>query len=239
MTRDYASLYEDHVTRAASPLAAVGIDDRERFRQLGRIQLAILRAEGLQPASRLLEFGCNIGRLALHAVPYLAQGRYIGLDFSPTLIRHARDAAATHLADADLARFEFAVDDGENLARWGTDFDYACAFNVFTHIEHEDAFRLLREFTAILKPGGRIVCSVLALESELGALTMLAEAEVGHVERWSRMRNVVTSQSMMERIATIAGFCNFRWYVGDGFKVRLDDGTYDGFRQSVLAAQLP
>jgi SAM-dependent methyltransferase len=239
LTRDYASLAEEHAARAASPLAAVGVADPLRFTQLGRIQLAILKAEGLQPASRLLEFGCNIGRLALHAVPYLAEGQYVGLDFAPTLIRHACDTASKLLPHTDPVRFKFAVDNGENLARWGTDFDYACAFNVFTHMECEDSFRLLRQFASMLKSGGRMVCSVLPLESELGTTTMLAEAKVGHVERWNRMRNVVTSYAMMERIASIAGFCNFRWYVGDAFKVRLDDGTYDGFRQSVLAAQLP
>lgn len=203
--------------------------------QLGRIQLAILKAEGLEPAGRLLEFGCNIGRLALHAVPYLADGRYVGLDLAPTLIRHAREL----LPRSDPARCELAVDDGANLAKWGTDFDVACAFNVFTHIECEDSFRLLRQLFSVLKQGGRMVCSVLPVESELGALTMLAEAEVGPVERWSRMRNVVTSYGMIERLAVMAGFCNFRWYVGDAFKVRLDDGSHDGFRQSVLAAQKP
>jgi SAM-dependent methyltransferase len=233
------SIAEEHVARAGSPLAAVGIADPERFDRLGRIQLAILKAEGMRAQSRLLEFGCNIGRLARHAVPFLSEGRYIGLDFARTLINFARESLGPLLPQADPSRFEFSVSDGENLARWGTDFDYACTFNVFTHIEPEDSFRLLRQFASILRPAGRMVCSVLPLETELGALILLGEAELSRAERLDRIRNVVTSHPMMERMAWMAGFCNFRWYVGDVFKVRLDDGTYDGFRQSVLVAHKP
>jgi SAM-dependent methyltransferase len=239
LKRDYATLAEEHALRAGSPLAAVGVADPVRFDRLGRIQLAILKAEGLDEGSRLLEFGCNIGRLARHALPYLSQGRYVGLDYARTLINHASDSIGTLLPHTDPTRFEFAVDDGENLAPRGVDFDYACAFNVFTHIEPEDSFRLLRQFASILKPGGRMICSVLPLETELGALVLLSEAELKFDARFDRMRNVVTSQPAMERMAWMAGFCNFRWYVGDVFKVRLDDGTYDGFRQSVLVAQKP
>lgn len=233
------SIAEEHVARAGSPLAAVGVADPERFDRLGRIQLAILKAEGMHAQSRLLEFGCNIGRLARHAVPLLSEGRYIGLDFARTLVNFASESLGTLLPQADRSRFEFAVSDGEKLAHWGTDFDYVCTFNVFTHIEPEDSFRLLRQFASILRPGGRMVCSVLPLETELGALILLGEAELSRAERLDRMRNVVTSHPMMERMAWMSGFCNFRWYVGDVFKVRLDDGTYDGFRQSVLVAHKP
>jgi cyclopropane fatty-acyl-phospholipid synthase-like methyltransferase len=237
VTRDYAAIAEEHAARAVSPLAAVGSADAQRFAQLGRIQLALLKAEGLQPSSRLLEFGCNAGRLALQAIPYLASGRYLGLDFSPTLVRYARDTVDALLSHADPGRFQFGADSGENLGRWLSSFDMACAFSVFPHMEHEDTLRLLRQFASVLVPGGRMVCSVIALETELGKLTMLAEADIGPSARWSRMRNVATTCSMMETVASFAGFQNFRWYKGDAFKVRLDDGTLDGFRQSVLAAE--
>ena len=237
MTRDYRSIAEEHAARADSPLAAVGVPDPQRFTRLGSIQLALLKAEGLVRSSRLLEFGCNVGRLARHAVPYLGEGRYLGLDFSPTMIRHARDGADAPLSQVDPKRYHFSQDDGENLGRWLQSFDFACAFSVFTHMEHEDTLRLLRQFASVLVPGGRVVCSILALESELGKLTMLAEADIQYAERWNRMRNVATTVSMMEHIAWLAGFDNFRWYMGDVFRVQLDDGTYDGFRQSVLAAE--
>lgn len=237
MTRDYQRIAEEHAARADTPLAAIGVADATRFNRLGRIQLALLKEEGLAPTSRLLEFGCNVGRLALHAVPYLTHGRYLGLDFSATLIRHACDSADALLSNVDPARFRFAQDDGENLGRWLESFDFACAFSVFPHMEHEDTLRLLRQFAAVLVPGGRIVCSVLALETELAKLTILAEADIVHDQRWNRMRNVVTTFSLTEQVAALAGFANFRWYKGDTFKVRLDDGTYDGFRQSVFAAE--
>jgi SAM-dependent methyltransferase len=237
LTRDYRSIAEEHAARAESPLAAVGVADPQRFARLGRVQFALLKAEGLAPSSRLLEFGCNVGRLALQAVPYLTEGRYLGLDFSPTLVRHACDSADALLSHVDPARYRFAQDDGENLSRWLESFDFACAFSLFTHMEHEDALRLLRQFASVLVPGGRLVCSVLALETELAKLTLLAEADIRPEHRWNRMRNVVTTFSMMEELAWLAGFVNFRWYKGDAFAVELDDGTYDGFRQSVLAAE--
>jgi SAM-dependent methyltransferase len=235
--RDYRSIAEEHAARAGSPIAASGAADAQRFARLGRIQLALLKAEGLARSSRLLEFGCNSGRLAIHAVPYLSEGRYLGLDFSETLIRHAWETAQALLSHVESSRYRFAQDDGENLGRWLETFDFGCAYSLFPHMEHEDTLRLLRQFASVLVPGGRLVCSVLALETELGKVTMLAEADIVYAERWKRMRNVATTFSMMEHIAALAGFRNFRWYKGDAFSVQLDDGTTDGFRQSVLVGE--
>src|SRR5262245_44851708 len=130
----YATLAEEHAIRAGSPLAAVGVADPVRFDRLGRIQLAVLKAEGLEEGSRLLEFGCNIGRLARHALPFLSQGRYIGLDYARTLINHASDSMGTLLPHVDSRRYEFAVDAGENLSTGGIDPDSGCAVYVFAAI---------------------------------------------------------------------------------------------------------
>ena len=62
----YESLYEAHARSTGDE--GVGGGD---YDVMGEVELDVLRAEGLQPTSTLLDFGCGNGRLAVHAVPYL------------------------------------------------------------------------------------------------------------------------------------------------------------------------
>jgi SAM-dependent methyltransferase len=237
LSDDYKKVLESHAAQATSPYASVGLGGAARFAQVGHIQLALLKTEGLSPESVLLDFGCGVGRLALFALPYLRSGRYVGLDVSPTMIENAWKLAEPMLANSDASRFRLEVDDGENLLHYGIEFDFVCAFSVFTQMEHEDTLRCLRKFTSVLKRGGKVVCSVLNVETEFGKVVLLSEAETGHAQRWQRVRRVTTSYSMMENVAMLAGFNNFRWYRGDEFKINLDGQIVDGLRQSILVAE--
>jgi 2-polyprenyl-3-methyl-5-hydroxy-6-metoxy-1,4-benzoquinol methylase len=155
------------------------------------------------------------------------------------MIEHAKRTLALKLPAVESSRFTMDVGDGEDLERFGRDFDFVCAFSVFTHVEHEDALRALRQCFAVLRRGGKVVCSVLPIETEAAKLVLLQEAAFAAEPRWQRVRNVTTSFALMEAIARLAGFLNFRWYRGDAFRVPLPDGREAGFRQSVLVGEKP
>jgi len=231
MSHDYAKLYERHAVETVDPKASIGQGD---FESVGRIELAILKLEGLRRDGALLDFGCGVGRLALHAIPYLTHGRYLGLDISPTMILGAREVALERLPDVPPQRYRFEVNDGESVSRWGGDFDIVCAYSVFTHMESEDTYRYIVELVKVLRRGGKLVCSVLPLETDLARQVFLKEAALPFDERWRRVRNIATSYAMMEHIATLAGLQNFRWYRGNEITIRLDDGTLTSLGQSAL-----
>lgn len=233
MSHDYAKLYEKHAAHAVDPKASIGDGD---FDSVGRTELAILKREGLTPNDALLDFGCGVGRLALHAIPYLCSGRYLGLDISPTMVSGARSIASERLPGASEDRYRFEVNDGEAVSAWGTDFDMVCAYSVFTHMESEDTYRYMTELARVLRHGGKLVCSVLPLETNIARQIFLKEAALTPTERWGRVRNIVTCYAMMEQIATMAGLQHFRWYRGNEISVRLDDGTLTSLGQSTLVA---
>jgi SAM-dependent methyltransferase len=236
MTHDYARLYEKHARDAGDPKASIGEGD---FESVGRAELAVLKSEGLRPDGALLDFGCGVGRLALQAIPYLASGRYVGLDISPTMIRGARELARERLPAVPASRYRFEVNEGEEVSRFGDGFDMVCAYSVFTHMESEDTYRYTVALAKALRPGGKLVCSVLPLETDLARQVFLREAALPPAERWQRVRNVATSYEMMERIATMAGLQSFRWYRGDEIGIRLDDGTLTSLGQSALVGVKP
>lgn len=234
MCPDYSKLYEDHASKAGDPTMSIGDGD---FDQVGRFELAILKLEGLRPQHSLLDLGCGIGRLALQAIPYLTTGRYLGLDISPTMIEGAKKLARDRLPGVPDDRYRFETNDGEEIAGGDATFDMICAFSVFTHMEAEDTYRYMCKLGALLPPSHKLVASVLPLETDLGRQIFLKEAALPPTERWNRVRNVATSYALMEHLATMAGFRNFRWYRGNEFGIRLDEGACTTPGQSVLVAE--
>ena len=149
-------------TRRTSGDDGIGGGD---YDEMGVIQLTILRDQGLTPTSTLLDFGCGNGRLAVHAVPFLADGAYVGTDISSTFLARARrriDAAAPGRLVRLLHQHGEAIDLDE------ASVDMVSAFSVFTHLEHEDMFRCLGQFARVVRPGGLAVISCLPMDLEAG-----------------------------------------------------------------------
>jgi hypothetical protein len=44
-------------------------------------------------------------------------------------------------------------------------------------------------------------------------------------DRWSQVRNVITSRDLMDQIARLAGWKPVRWFRGDRSKIRLPDNA--------------
>jgi SAM-dependent methyltransferase len=207
----YRKLSEGLAVETSAP-EVVGAGD---YDGIGRTELDLLRAEGLRPEHTLLDLGCGNGRLAVHAIPYLRDGAYIGVDISRRLLAQARERVARTAAEG-RCRVSWQVAAGScRLDQPSQAADMICAFSVFTHVEHEDAYRYLVEARRVVRPDGRFVFSCLPLELALAKDFLREQAPLEFDGRWSRVRNVVTSRDLMEGLAEMAGWQVVRWYAGD------------------------
>lgn len=224
----YGALYEAHAQSERDD--AIGGGD---YDVIGEIELDALRAEGLEPTGTLLDFGCGNGRLAVHAVPYLQGGTYIGTDIAPTfLAAAARRIAALPAAERCTVRLLHQTD--ETFALDDASIDVACAYSVFTHMEHEDMHRYLVALRRVVRPGGRLVLSCLPMSLEAARHIFLAEAALDPAARWTRVRNVTTSTSLVDEIAALAGWTTVRWRPGDQDTIPAQDGTLRSIGQSIV-----
>jgi len=115
---------------------------------------AIDAAEGI--GGRILEVGVGTGL----SLPEYARGNSIyGVDFSPPMLRRARDRVARLRLDNVEG---LAVMDAENLCFPDASFDVVVAQYVVTAVPHPE--RALDEFARVVRPGGEIV-----ITSRIGA----------------------------------------------------------------------
>ncbi|MGH7393310.1 MAG: class I SAM-dependent methyltransferase, partial [Candidatus Rokuibacteriota bacterium] len=160
----YEKLYEAHA-RKHPDARAIGAKDDD-FETLGRIEFEILRAEGLERNTALLDFGCGTGRLAVQTIPYLTGGAYIGVDISPSMLKRAAETVA-RACPAPSCRVAWVRQPWARFLQDDASVDMICAFSVFTHMEHEDTYLYLKEARRVVRPGGRLVLSCLPMDSAL------------------------------------------------------------------------
>lgn len=205
----YERLYEAHAQRM-SPEESVGGD----FEHVGRMELGLLQMEGFRPTDTVVDFGCGTGRLAVHLIPHLAAGgHFVGIDISERMLVHARALVAARVPSG-AARVTWLQQVDERFALADDSVDLMCAFSVFTHMEHEDAYRYLVAARRVVKPGGRMIFSCLPMSDDLGRQVFLRSAALPLRERWSQVRNVTTSVDFMDEISRAAGWQVTRWYPG-------------------------
>jgi SAM-dependent methyltransferase len=208
LTNFYERVYE---LRASTlpPEESIGQGD---YDLIGKIELGLLLLEGVRAADSVIDLGCGTGRLAVHLIPWLRGGRYLGIDISRTMLREAarrtaglENGCAVEWKHQRTSRFE--VPDASA--------DVICAFSVFTHMEAEDTYRYLRDSLRVVRPGGKLIFSCLPLSLEFARTIFLEQAALDLVERWGGVRNVVTTEESMEAFASMAGWKVLRWYRGD------------------------
>lgn len=153
-------------------LAATARAERDHFwfRGFRRFVAPMVAAavEGL-PAPAILDCGCGTG----NNLPLLRRyGRAAGIDLTWTglTVAHGRgertiaQASATHLPFGDAA------------------FDVVTSFDMITALDDEAEAAALLEMFRVLKPGGRLVLNVAAMELLKGNHSILAE----EVRRYTR-----------------------------------------------------
>jgi hypothetical protein len=92
----------------------------------------------------------------------------------------------------------------------------------------------------VVRPGGKVVLSCLPLELPGARGIFLASASERPDDRWSKVRNVTTSERLMEMVAEMAGWRTVRWHNGDvpSFPL-LGDGRLVSLGQSVQVLERP
>ena len=231
----YEELYERHA-REVKIDQVVGSGD---FDLIGRIELGLLKMEGLQPEHTLVDLGCGIGRLAVHVIPALSGGSYIGIDISETMLKRAK-ARITQTLPNPSCSITWIKQTRSHFTLTERSVDMMCAFSVFTHMEHEDSYRYLRDALRIVKPLGRFIFSCLPLTLPFSKEVFLNSANMDLKTRWRNVRNVTTSVDYMEEIARLAGWTPLRWYAGDEANIGLtNDGKMYALGQASCVLEAP
>lgn len=223
----YEDLYEAHA-RAIPHTDVIGGGD---FDVMGRIQLAVLRDQGLTAHDTVVDLGCGVGRLAVHLVPELTTGRYVGVDVAPTMLVRARQLLAERGIDHPDVQFVHANDVPLPLA--DRSVDMLVAFSVFTHMEHEDTFRYLQDIHRVTVTGGTLIFSALPMRLDAARHVFLDSASLDLGERWSQVRNVVTTDEMVMGLAEMTGWAHRHTYLGDVEDVPMPGGTKAALGQAI------
>ena len=112
--------------------------------------------------------------------------------------------------------------------------DVACAYSVYTHMEHEDMYRYLLQFKRIIRPGGRFVISCLPMTLAAAQHVFRMEAALDPSTRWTRVRNVTTSVDLVNEIAAMSGWTVVRWLPGDQGQAPSTSGELRSLGQSIV-----
>jgi cyclopropane fatty-acyl-phospholipid synthase-like methyltransferase len=103
--------------------------------EIGRLQINFLKANGLTPASTLLDIGCGSLRLGIHAIDFLDPGKYWGTDLNTILldVGYEKEIVPAGLANK-LARSHLITDGDFSFTGIPEEVDFAIATSVFTHL---------------------------------------------------------------------------------------------------------
>lgn len=231
----YEQLYESHA-RGVNIDEVIGHGD---FELIGRIELELLKMEGLQPEHTLVDLGCGVGRLAVHVIPTLNGGSYVGIDISQTMLKRAKARIAQAVPNPPCS-VTWMKQTTSQFKLPENSVDMMCAFSVFTHMEHEDSYRYLQDALRIVKPFGRFIFSCLPLTLPCSKEIFLNSAGLDLKTRWRYVRNVTTSVDYMEEIARLAGWIPLRWYAADEANIRLTNtGKMYAFGQASCVLEAP
>ncbi len=146
---------------AASTLLALNREFYARFgaafaEKRGRLQPGVARLlVRVPPEARVLDVGCGHGQVLRCLRAQGFRGRYVGLDFSPDLLEHARAAAADPPPGADFRILHRDLAEPAWAEGLRAPFDFVMAFAVLHHLPGEALRRrIVATIRGLLRPGG-------------------------------------------------------------------------------------
>ncbi len=151
---------------------------------------------GLQPGETVLDLGAGGGMDAFIAGRRVGPvGRVIGVDMTPEMVQRARRNLAQYRQRSGLDNVEFRLGEIEHLPVADSSVDVVisnCVLNLSPAKE-----QVWREIARVLRPGGRVAVSDLALVRPLPpALAARVEALVGCI---AGAVSIAETHAMMER----------------------------------------
>jgi SAM-dependent methyltransferase len=144
---------------------------------------------GLEPASRILDVGCGMGRLAVPLTEYLHEsGSYDGLDIVESGIRWCNTNIASkypnfHFVLADVFNKEYHPKGHFKPSEYqfpyaDETFDLVILISVFTHMLPDDMEHYVAEIGRVLKTGGRCFATYFLINDESRQLMQSGEASL-------------------------------------------------------------
>jgi ubiquinone/menaquinone biosynthesis C-methylase UbiE len=139
---------------------------------LGRRMSAGLSRMGLGPEETVVDIGCGTGNLTLALLEKMKPaGRVAAVDISPRMVEIARGKirdprVAWHLADADSLPIPDAT------------ADRILCFSVWPHLHDRNA--VLREFTRVLRPGGKLHIWHLSPREKINQIHTSSDGPIKH-----------------------------------------------------------
>jgi arsenite methyltransferase len=181
----------------------------------------------LRPGEVLLDLGSGAGFDAFIAAPKVGPaGRVIGVDMTAEMLAKARRNTAAYRERTGLDNVEFRLGEIEHLPVADHTIDVIisnCVINL-----SPDKPQVWREMARVLKPGGRVAVSDLALLQPLpGPVVEMVEALVGCVAG-----AVLVSET--ERFAREAGLTGIRLNPKKGYVAAMTDWQ-DPLYQKIIA----
>lgn len=136
--------------------------DDESFARSASAEVGRLEAKaGLTSDSRVLDWGCGAGRLAVGLIERLGRvQRYRGVDVQAPLVkwadRHlAREGFEFVHVDLANARYNPKGSGTQQIPGESGAFDVFYAYSVFSHLSSPDVAAYMHELARLLAPGGR------------------------------------------------------------------------------------
>ena len=181
----------------------------------------------LKPGEVLLDLGSGAGFDAFIAAPKVGPtGRVIGVDMIAEMLARARKNIATYRQRTGLDNVEFRLGEIEHLPVADASVDVIisnCVINL-----SPDKAQVWREMARVLKPGGRVAVSDLALLKPLpAAVVEMVDALVGCIAGAQLV-------SETERMAAEAGLTDIRLKPKDGYVAAMTDWE-DPLYQKIVA----
>ena len=129
----------------------------------------VLVNEYIRPTSsdQILDIGCGSGNM----VPFLPEGKYIGVDANPSYIASARQRYGY--------RGEFICDHvaGMRTEQFGT-FQIVLALGLLHHLDDTEASELFRMAFNVLKPAGRLISIDICITPVRASLNVIFSGEI-------------------------------------------------------------
>ena len=126
--------------------------------ELGPFQLSLMQSAGLKPDHKLLDIGCGALRAGVEFAAFLNPGNYYGQDLRPELIEAGYNFEIRPAGlDARLPRSNLIANSDFNFDPFGTKFDFAIAFSLFTHLPLNHIRICLERLSPHLNPGGKFL----------------------------------------------------------------------------------
>ncbi len=146
----------------SAKLAVSGYTDEAEYTRTARQNVEMLeQLLELRPDDEILEIGCGVGRVGAELAPRCR--RWVGVDVSSNMLRHARERLQEH---DNVELVEISGWDLAPIAAASLDVVYCTV--VFMHLDEWERFRYVEEAMRVLRPGGRLYVDNFNLCSEPG-----------------------------------------------------------------------